>query len=112
MSLQLDGNPIRSIRRDIIQGGTTRILKMLRDRSTDDDSTIDVKHVATIGQDENVFPDRFQMSRTRTLSIPMKNLTDIPDSVFMTAQVESVNVIDLSKNKLSTIPEGLVFLNF
>lgn len=33
VSLQIDGNPIKSIRRDILQCGTNRILRTLRERA-------------------------------------------------------------------------------
>lgn len=33
ISLQVDGNPIKTIRRDIIQCGTARILRTLQDRA-------------------------------------------------------------------------------
>lgn len=46
------------------------------------------------------------MRKSRTLSAVMKNLTDIPDSVFMMAQEEGVSTVDFSKNKLATVPEG------
>lgn len=46
------------------------------------------------------------MRKTHTLSVVMKGLTDIPDTLFMDAQEEGVNVIDLSKNKLTGVPEG------
>lgn len=59
MSLQLEGNPIRSIRRDIIQGGTSRIMKMLRDRTGKHDKIIEVKSAAHIGPDDSTFPDKY-----------------------------------------------------
>lgn len=59
MSLQLDGNPIRSIRRDVIQGGTTRVMKMLRDRCADDGRTVEIKSAAHIGEDDSTFPDKW-----------------------------------------------------
>lgn len=46
------------------------------------------------------------MRKSHTLSVVMKGLTDIPDTVFMEAQEEGVSVIDLSKNKLASVPEG------
>lgn len=107
VSLQLDGNPIRSIRRDIIQGGTNRILKTLRDRSGLVKSEI---QPTIIGDNEN-FPDVFQMKKTHSLSMVMKNLTEIPENVFMDAKEASVNNIDLSKNKLSSVPEGVNHLH-
>lgn len=63
VSLQLEGNPIRSIRRDIIQCGTNRILKVLRDRSQQEqqqqhDSPKMRKSFDFSGDYEEVFPDR------------------------------------------------------
>lgn len=46
------------------------------------------------------------MRKAQCLSISTKNITEVPDIVFMTAQEEGVKIIDLSKNKLVTIPEG------
>lgn len=60
VSLQLDGNPIRSIRRDIIQGGTVRILKLLRDRFSQEEHDDEAKSTASsvIGSENKTFPDR------------------------------------------------------
>lgn len=49
---------------------------------------------------------RFQMRKARSLAISGKNLKEIPDSVFMTAQEESVDKIDFSKNKLAAFSDG------
>lgn len=46
------------------------------------------------------------MRKTHTLSVAMKNLTEVPDSLFQTAQEEGVSTVDFSKNKFSSIPEG------
>lgn len=46
------------------------------------------------------------MRKSQSLVISAKNLTDIPDTVFMTAQEENVKMIDLSRNKLTAIPDG------
>ncbi|KAJ6637501.1 Leucine-rich repeat-containing protein 40 [Pseudolycoriella hygida] len=110
VSLQLDGNPIRSIRRDIIQGGTVRILKLLRDRFSLEEHVDEAKGSTIIGSENKAFPDRFQMRKARSLTISGKNLKDIPDSVFMTAQEESVDKIDFSKNKLTAFPDGISYL--
>lgn len=107
VSLQLDGNPIRSIRRDIIQGGTNRILKTLRDRSGLVKS--EIQPATIIGDNEN-FPDVFQMKKTHSLALGMKNLTEIPENIFIDAKEANVNNIDLSKNKLSSIPDGVKHL--
>lgn len=109
MSLQLDGNPIRSIRRDVLQGGTVRIMKMLRDRCRQqpNDEAVKVKSAAHIGaDDDSTFPDQFQMRKSRALTAVGKSLTDVPDSVLQLAQEEQVATVDLSKNKLATVPDG------
>lgn len=46
------------------------------------------------------------MRKMQTLAVVAKNLTEIPDDVFMTAQEEGVKIVDLSKNKLTEIPDG------
>lgn len=59
-NLQLEGNPIRSIRRDIIQSGTHRIMKTLRDRAAQSNESlprVDASAVQ-IGENESIFPDK------------------------------------------------------
>jgi Leucine-rich repeat (LRR) protein len=103
VSLQLEGNPIRSIRRDIIQCGTSRILKTLRER---DGKSNKIQTSATI--EEKVFPDRFQMQKNHAMSMMGKALLEIPDFVFSEAVAAGVHSVDLSKNKLAALPEGLL----
>lgn len=50
------------------------------------------------------------MRKTQSLTISGKNLAEIPDNIFMTAQEEGVKIIDLSKNKLASLPDGCVKL--
>ncbi|XP_069674996.1 leucine-rich repeat-containing protein 40-like isoform X2 [Periplaneta americana] len=106
-SLQLDGNPLRSIRRDIIQCGTSRILKFLRERCKGEGNI-------TVGSESNFtssaevkFPDRYMMRNGRALSLAMQDLTEIPDSVFLDAVEAEVTSVDISKNKLKEVPLGL-----
>lgn len=61
-SLQLEGNPIRSIRQDILNGGTHRVLQLLRERAVERGETAnggaigaDGRHSATGPQ---TFPDK------------------------------------------------------
>lgn len=60
INLQLEGNPIRSIRRDIIQGGTVRIMKTLRERAANANEplpSVDTRS-SFIGENESIFPDK------------------------------------------------------
>lgn len=46
------------------------------------------------------------MRKSRSLAIPGKNLKEIPDTLFISAQEASVDKIDFSKNKLTKFPDG------
>ncbi|XP_055849821.1 leucine-rich repeat-containing protein 40 [Episyrphus balteatus] len=108
VSLQVEGNPIKSIRRDILQCGTGRILKTLRDRSQLDASTMpEVKDSALVGEENSIFPDKFKIRKTRSLNVAMQNISTIPIKVFQDAQEEAANIVDLSKNRIEDVPEGL-----
>ena len=111
VSLQVDGNPIRSIRRDIIACGTHRILKTLRDRGAGGDgpgNQLKIEQKATIP--EKAFPDIYQLKKTRSLNLCGKNLAEIPEEVFVDAKNADISIVDLSKNKLKQLPEGLTRL--
>uniref|UniRef100_A0A1I8NUB6 Leucine-rich repeat-containing protein 40 n=1 Tax=Stomoxys calcitrans TaxID=35570 RepID=A0A1I8NUB6_STOCA len=128
ISLQVEGNPIKSIRRDILQCGTVRILKTLRDRqagletaaktSNSSSSLAESGNMGANGlnsprrgfsfeDDQSIFPDRYKLHKTRCLTVTMQQLTDVPKEVFETACNEHVNIVDLSKNRFTTLPEGL-----
>lgn len=106
-SLQLDGNPLRSIRRDIIQSGTTRILKTLRDRA----GHVDKAAAAPTIKEDSLYPDKYKMRKTRTLSLSAKALTEVEEKVFEEAKEAEVTIVDISKNKLKALPGGLQVLH-
>lgn len=109
-NLQLEGNILKSIRQDVIKGGTIRLLKHLRD-NIDEENMAKLKikdHAAEIPK--STFPDKYVMRNNKSLNLQMKDLSSIPDSVFLDAQTAEVNLIDLSKNKLTSIPNGLKHL--
>lgn len=106
VSLQVDGNPIRSIRRDVIACGTQRILKTLRDRAIVD-KTRKSFHESQPTIPEKKFPDIYQLKKTRSLALCGRNLSDVPEDVFVDAKSADISVIDLSKNKLCELPNGL-----
>jgi hypothetical protein len=58
--LQLEGNPLRSVRRDIIQCGTARLLKFLRDRSKDGEN-VKTGYDSLISKKDVKFPDRYHI---------------------------------------------------
>lgn len=111
VSLQVEGNPIKSIRRDVIACGTQRILKTLRDRDKGIESNGRVKVINSPTIPESQFPDKYQLKKTRSLTLCGKALTEIPEQVFLDAVEADISIVDLSKNKLRSLPEGLTNLS-
>jgi Leucine-rich repeat (LRR) protein len=108
VSLHVEGNPIRSIRRDVIACGTQRILKTLRDRGgqTLNGNQVRVEQFTTIPE-KPLFPDIYQLKKTRSLTLCGKALEEVPEQVFIDAKNAEISVVDFSKNKLRQLPEGL-----
>ncbi|XP_030749929.1 leucine-rich repeat-containing protein 40-like [Sitophilus oryzae] len=105
-SLKLEGNKLKQIRGDIIHTGTQRILQFLREKLKEEDLT-ETDSVVLVPSDACVFPDRYKMRNGNILNLTMKNLATIPDEVFSEAEEAKVSVVDLCKNKLTTVPSGL-----
>lgn len=105
-SLRIEGNMIRSIRRDIIQSGTTRILKFLRDRYMAEQERVDnVDGESTkMKVPLDIFPDKYVMKNARSLNLMMKQINTIPDEVFINALEAQVTNVDLSRNKFEKLP--------
>ncbi|KAM7364317.1 leucine rich repeat containing flyers-cup isoform 2-T2 [Cochliomyia hominivorax] len=125
VSLQVEGNPIKSIRRDILQCGTVRILKTLKDRAggleaaaaaanggdiMGGDGLNSPRRPPCLGEENNVFPDRYKLRKTHCLTVTMQNLTEAPNEIFTLACEESVNIVDFSRNRFTTLPEGLLIM--
>nr|CAD7393635.1 unnamed protein product [Timema cristinae] len=109
-NLQVEGNPLRSVRSDIVQCGTVRLMKFLRERAEGGEG------VPRPGSREGIgvvsdFPDRYAMRSCRSLNIASKELGSVPISVFEEAREAEVTSVDLSKNCLSQIPDGLFCLS-
>lgn len=47
------------------------------------------------------------MKHSRALNLTMKQLTHVPDTVFTEAKAAEVSIVDLCKNKLTAVPDGL-----
>ncbi|XP_076265716.1 leucine-rich repeat-containing protein 40-like isoform X1 [Rhynchophorus ferrugineus] len=105
-SLKLEGNKLKQIRGDIIHTGTQRILQHLRERLKEEDVSL-VIDITGAPSDVCVFPDRYKMKNGNILNLTMRNLSEVPENVFNEACEARVAVVDLCKNKLSTVPEGL-----
>lgn len=111
-NLQVEGNKLKQIRSDIIKGGTSRIVKHLREKFDEESNSSEyqIKEIP-LSFNVSIFPDKYVMRHSRALSLGMQNLSSIPDSVFEDAQKAEVNVVDLCKNKFSSVPEGLKLIS-
>lgn len=94
---------MKQIRTDIVKGGTSRILKFLREK-LDDKEIVKTETV----QKKETFPHKLQMHSIKALNLAMKELTNVPDEVFEDAKVAEVQTVDLSKNKLHHVPVGYI----
>nr|XP_022917612.1 leucine-rich repeat-containing protein 40-like [Onthophagus taurus] len=107
-NLQVEGNVLKNIRQDIIKGGTSRILKHLRDKLNEEDMKVSPSHAfKPLPVETSEFPNKYVMRNSRSLNLGMKDLTSIPDTVFEDALAAEVTIVDLCKNKLAVVPEGL-----
>ncbi|XP_049696309.2 leucine-rich repeat-containing protein 40 [Helicoverpa armigera] len=100
-SINMEGNKLSFVRQDVIRGGTDRVMKFLRDRITEE-----VVNETRLTTDE--WPDKYTLKKSQALMVPGRDLTAVPDHVFAAAADAEVHVVDFSKNKLNSIPSGIV----
>ncbi|XP_060528637.1 leucine-rich repeat-containing protein 40-like [Cylas formicarius] len=106
-TLKVEGNKLKQIRVDVINAGTTRILQHLREKLTEDEIESLSGSFVKVPSNACVFPDRYKMKNGNILNLTMKNLSDVPDEVFLEAKEARVTIVDLCKNKFNKIPCGL-----
>ncbi|XP_046614676.1 leucine-rich repeat-containing protein 40-like isoform X1 [Neodiprion virginianus] len=105
-TLLIDGNNIRNIRRDVIQCGTSRLLRYLRESMSVQDLGSNMMYLPfskTPGQ----LPDKYALKNGKYLSLANQNLGEIPDSIAQDAFEAEVTSIDLSKNQFKEFPLSL-----
>ena len=115
-SVQLEGNSLKSIRRDILARGTVGLTKYLRSRLEEDQ----LLHLAerTGGQVSPVpssvspLPDKYAMKTSQSLGLSGKSLTELPLEAVEAALEARVQAVDLSKNQLTEVPATLDRLNW
>ncbi|KAK6633229.1 hypothetical protein RUM44_003830 [Polyplax serrata] len=108
-SLLVEGNSLRSIRRDILHGGTTRLINHLKQLlpAEELEKNFNAQFPCTA---VNEFPDRYTMRCSRAVNLACKDLCSIPDKVFEEAVAVPCTIVDLSKNKLPVVPSGVWLL--
>ncbi|ESN94677.1 hypothetical protein HELRODRAFT_107921 [Helobdella robusta] len=104
-ALYLDGNPVRSIRRDILVRGTVEIKKFLKNRLVSEQSV-------TSSTTENKLMLNFSFfTEIKLLSINFEKLVEIPESCVAGAVKCGVTQVDASKNNFSGFPQKLADLS-
>lgn len=103
-SINMEGNKLSFVRQDVIRGGTERMMKYLRDRITEE-------VVCETRFTPDQWPDKYTLKKSQALMMPCRELAHVPEHVFGAAAEVDVHTVDLSKNKLSAIPAGIVRLS-
>nr|XP_031826969.1 leucine-rich repeat-containing protein 40-like [Nomia melanderi]XP_031826970.1 leucine-rich repeat-containing protein 40-like [Nomia melanderi] len=101
----IDGNDVQNIRTDIIRCGTSRILKYIR--QTVNSTNLNTKEYAVTDVNTSIYPDKYTMQSTKLLSLAGQNLTELSQEVLENACKADVSTVDLSRNKLSELPDQL-----
>ncbi|XP_067135342.1 leucine-rich repeat-containing protein 40-like [Centruroides vittatus] len=110
-SLSIEGNSMRSIRRDIIQRGTVQLLKWLRSRIEDPRVLSAARNRHSSGEIDNgecdilQHCDKYTLKSSHSLIYSNKDMKLIPDDAIKLAAEAEVNVVDFSKNHLISIPD-------
>ncbi|KAJ8674117.1 hypothetical protein QAD02_005379 [Eretmocerus hayati] len=100
-NFNIDGNKVKNIRRDIVQCGTPRVMKHLR--QTINPTNAETQNSPLRSCSANSYPDKYAMRNAKLLSLVDKNLSRIPDELFEDATEAEVTCIDLSRNKLQEL---------
>ncbi|KAL2772370.1 leucine-rich repeat-containing protein 40 [Daubentonia madagascariensis] len=110
--LALEGNPLRTIRREIINKGTQEVLKYLRSKIKDDgpsQSDCVTETAMTLPSESRV--NVHAIITLKILDYSDKQTTLIPDEVFDAVKRNIITSINFSKNQLCEIPKRNNFLN-
>ncbi|KAM3964275.1 leucine-rich repeat-containing protein 40 [Aphomia sociella] len=102
-SISMEGNKLSFVRQDVIRGGTDRMMKFLRDR-------ISEELVCETRATENEWPDKYTLKKSQALMLPARDLTTVPEDVLMAAASAEVHIVDISRNKFSQIPNGVIHI--
>ncbi|XP_077929060.1 leucine-rich repeat-containing protein 40 isoform X2 [Halichoerus grypus] len=108
--LAIEGNPLRTIRREIINKGTQEVLKYLRSKIKDDgpSQSDSVETAMTLPSESRV--NVHAIITLKILDYSDKQTTLIPDEVFDAVKSNSITSVNFSKNQLCEIPKRIVEL--
>ncbi|XP_059140537.1 leucine-rich repeat-containing protein 40-like [Physella acuta] len=112
----LEGNPMRSVRRDIIMRGTMELKKYLLSRMTDEESDksqcseVSSTNVGLPGAEKEMIRPH-DLHQMKSLDYSQKKVPSIPDEVMVAAVEAGIRVINLSKNLFTDVPQNLSLLS-
>ncbi|XP_008059162.1 leucine-rich repeat-containing protein 40 isoform X3 [Carlito syrichta] len=109
--LALEGNPLRTIRREIINKGTQEVLKYLRSKIKDERPS----HSDSVTETAMTLPSESRVNvqaiiTLKTLDYSDKQTTLISDDVFDAVKSNIITSINFSKNQLHEIPKRFKIL--
>ncbi|XP_041064478.1 leucine-rich repeat-containing protein 40 [Carcharodon carcharias] len=107
-SLLLEGNPLRSIRRDIINRGTQELLKYLRSRIQEHPTGQDDSCSATaMTLPSESMINMYTMGTQKVLEYSDRKAIVVPDEVFDAPDRTPITTVNLSKNLLTGVPSRI-----
>ena len=110
-SVQLEGNSLKTIRRDIIARGTVGLLKYLRSRM-EEDQLLEIAektggNVSPVPKSVSPVPDKYIMKTSQSLNLSSKNISEVALEAVENAFEAKVQAVDLSRNQLTEFPGNL-----
>ncbi|NXV67205.1 LRC40 protein, partial [Molothrus ater] len=109
--LALEGNPLRTIRRDLLQKGTQELLKYLRSKIQDDGpGPGEEPPVTAMTLPSQSKVNIHAITTLKLLEYSDKQAAAIPEAVFDAVGANPVTAVNFSKNQLREIPPRLVEL--
>ncbi|XP_066857810.1 leucine-rich repeat-containing protein 40 isoform X1 [Anser cygnoides] len=109
--LALEGNPLRTIRRDLLQKGTQELLKYLRSKIQDDGPSPNEEPpvtAMTLPSESRI--NMHAITSLKLLEYSEKQAAVIPDEMFSAVRSNPVTTVNFSKNQLTAIPARIVEL--
>ncbi|KAM6128893.1 leucine-rich repeat-containing protein 40 [Phoenicopterus ruber ruber] len=109
--LALEGNPLRTIRRDLLQKGTQELLKYLRSKIQDDvTSPHEEPPVTAMTLPSESRINMHAITSLKLLEYSEKQAAVIPDEMFNAVRSNPIATVNFSKNQLNEVPPRIVEL--
>ncbi|NWS20826.1 LRC40 protein, partial [Pachyramphus minor] len=109
--LALEGNPLRTIRRDLLEKGTQELLKYLRSKIQDDGpGPSEEPPVTAMTLPSQARVNMHAITSLKLLEYSEKQAAEIPEEMFDAVGTNPVATVNFSKNQLREVPPRIVEL--